>query len=100
MLHRSLLLPFMALPASKHDLLDTSMPTDCTQLLPVDTAGTVDNTGQDDLADASLNNEVSSSDTGDSGTQTVTQSDRYVIPPRRPMCQGSTLNPLARRFTP
>ena len=56
MFHRNLLLPFMALPASKPDLLDTSMPTDSIQPLPVNTADTVDNTGQDDLADTSLNN--------------------------------------------
>ena len=57
------------------------MSTDSTQPLPVDTADTVDNIGQDDLADTSSNTEVSSADTGVSGTQTVTQSDRYVIPP-------------------
>ena len=30
MLHKNLLLPFMALPVSKPDLLDTSIPTDST----------------------------------------------------------------------
>ena len=30
MLHQNLLLPFMALPASKPDLLDTSLPTEST----------------------------------------------------------------------
>ena len=93
MLHRNLLLPFMAIPASKSDLLDTSV-------LPVNTADTAGNTGQDDLGDSKSNNEVSSADTGNSGTQTATQSDRYVIPPRRPGYQGSTLNPLARPFIP
>ena len=48
MLHRNLLLPFMAPPASKPDLLDTSMPADNTEPLLVDTADTADNTGQDD----------------------------------------------------
>ena len=41
MLHRNLLLPFMAIPASKSDLLDTSV-------LPVNTADTAGNTGQDE----------------------------------------------------
>ena len=71
MLHKNLLLPFMALPASKQDLLDTSMPTDSTQPLLVDTPDIVDNIGQDDLADTSSNDEISSADTGDSGTQTA-----------------------------
>ena len=62
----------MALPASKPDL-DTSMATDSTQPLPVDTADTVDNTGKDDVANTSSNNEVSSANTGYSGTQTATQ---------------------------
>ena len=54
MLHRNLLLPFMSLPASKPDLLDTSIPTESIQPLPVDTTTSGDNTGQDDLADTSL----------------------------------------------
>ena len=73
----------MALPASRPDILDTSMPTDST-------ADTVNTTGQDDLADTSSNHEVSSADTS------ATQSDRYVIPQRRPGYPKSTLNPLAR----
>ena len=83
MLHRNLLLRYMAHRASKPDLLDTNMPSDSTQPLPVDTTDLVDNTGEGDLEDTSSNNEVRSSDTGDSETQIATQSIRYVIPLRR-----------------
>ena len=66
MLHQNLLVPFMALPASKPDLLDTSLPTESTQPLPVDITTSVDNTDQDDLADTSVVTEViSSAGTGD-----------------------------------
>ena len=81
MLHQNLLLPFMALPASKPDLLDTSLPTESTQPLPVNITTSVDNTDQDDLADTSVVTEVSSAGTGDLGTQAATQPDKYVIPP-------------------
>ena len=68
MLQRNLLLPFMALPASKPDLLDTSIPTESIQPLPVDTTTSGDNTGQDDLADTSVDTEGSSADRGDAGS--------------------------------
>lgn len=100
MLHRNLLLPFMALPASKPNHLDTSLSTDGTQPLPVVTSDNVDNTVQDDSADSSSNNEVNSADTENAGTQAASQSDRYVVPQRRPGYQGSILNPLAESYTP
>ena len=96
MLHRNLLLPFMALPAFKPDLLDTSIPTESIQPLPVDTATSVDNTGQDDLADTSVDTEGSSADTGDAGSQAAIQPDKYVIPKRRP---GYILDPTAKPFS-
>ena len=80
MLHQNPLLPFMALPASKPDLLDTSLPTESTQPLPVDTTS-LDNSDQDDLANISVVTEVNSAGTVDSGTQAATQPDKYVIPP-------------------
>ena len=49
MLHRNQLLPFMALPASKPDLSDNSIPTESIHPLPVDTTTSGDNTDQDDL---------------------------------------------------
>ena len=97
MLHRNLLLPFMALPASKPDLLDTSIPTESIQPLPVDTTTSGDNTGQDDLADTSVDTEGSSADTGDAGSQAAIQPDKYVIPQRRP---GYILDPTAKPFSP
>ena len=101
MLHRNLLLPFMALPASKPDHLDTSIPTESYQPSQVDTLDSVDNTVQDDSADTSMEVEESSADTRGAGTATVTQSDsqpgKYVIPARRP---GYVLDPTAKPFTP
>ena len=101
MLHRNLLLPFMALPASKPDHLDTSIPTESNQPSQVDTLDSVDNTVQDDSADTSMEVEESSADTRGAGTATVTQSDsqpgKYVIPARRP---GYVLDPTAKPFTP
>ena len=100
MLHRNLLLPFMALPASKPNLLDNSLPAGSTQPLPVVTTDTVDSADQVDLADTSSYDEVSSAKSEDAGTQSVSQPNKYVIPPKRPGYQGSTLNPLATPFTP
>ena len=101
MLHRNLLLPFMALPASKPDHLDTSIPTESNQPSQVDTLDSVDNTVQDDSADTSMEVEESSADTRGAGIATVTQSDsqpgKYVIPARRP---GYILDPTAKPFTP
>ena len=100
MLHRNLLLPFMALPASKPNLLDNSLPAGSTQPLPVVTTDTVDSADQVDLADTSSYDEVSSAKSESAGTQSVSQPNKYVIPPKRPGYQGSTLNPLATPFTP
>ena len=101
MLHRNLLLPFMALPVSKPDHLDTSIPTESNQPSQVDTLDSVDNTVQDDSADTSMEVEESSADTRGAGIATVSQSDsqpgKYVIPARRP---GYVLDPTAKPFTP
>ena len=99
MLHRNLLLPFMALPASKPNLLGTSLPAGSTQPLPVVTTDTVDSADQVDLAGTSSNDEVSSPKSEDAGTQSVSQPNKYVIPPKRRGYQGSTFNPLATPFT-
>ena len=97
MLHRNLLLPFMALPASKPDLLDTSIQTESIQPLPVDTTTSGNNTDQDDPADTSVDTEGSSADTGDAGKQAAIQPDKYVIPRRRPRY---ILDPTAKPFSP
>ena len=97
MLHRNLLLPFIALPASKPDLLDTSIPTESIQPLPVDTTTSVDSTDQDDLADTSVDTDWRSADTGDAETQASIKLDKYVIPQRRP---GFILDPTAKPFIP
>ena len=76
MLHRNLLLPYMALPASKPNSLDTSLPAGSTQLLRVVTTDTVDTADQVDLADTSSNDEVSSAKSEDSGTQSVSQPNK------------------------
>ena len=99
MLHKNLLLPFMALPASKPNPLDTSMPAGSIQPLPVVTADKVDSADQVDLVETSSNDEVSSAKSEDAGTQSVSQPNKYVIPPKRPGYQGSTLNPLATPFS-
>ena len=67
MLHRNLLLPFMALPASKPNFLDTCIPTESTQPLSVDITTSVDNTDQDDLADTSVVTEVSNTGSHSAG---------------------------------
>ena len=87
----------MVLPASKPDLLDTGILTESTQPLPVDTTTSGDNTGQDDLADTSVDTEGSSADTRDVGTQAAIQPAKYVIPQRRP---GYILDPTAKPFSP
>ena len=61
---------------------------------------TVDSADQVDLADTSSYDEVSSAKSEDAGTQSVSQPNKYVVPPKRPGYQGSTLNPLATPFTP
>ena len=59
MLHRALLLRFMGLPASKPNLLGTSVPAGSTQPLSVATTETVDSDDQVNLADTLSNDEVS-----------------------------------------
>ena len=84
MLYQNLLPPFMALPGSEPNLLDTNIPTESTQPLPVDITTSVNNTDQDDLAVTSVVPEVSSADTGDTGTQAATPPAKYAIPQKRP----------------
>ena len=92
--------PFMALPASKPNPLDTSLRAGSTQPLPVVTTDTVYSADEMDLADTSSNDEVSPARSEDAGTQSASQPTKYVIAPKRRGYQGSTLNPLATSFTP
>ena len=68
MLHRNLLIPFMALPASKLYLLDTSLPAGSIRPLPRVTTDTVDSTDQMGLADTSSKDEVRSAKSEEAGT--------------------------------
>lgn len=96
LLHRNLLLPFMALPASKQNPLDSSMSFDSSQPLSGETSSLQDMTEQSDLADASRVDEVSSALTPDAEeTQASPVVPRYICPHRR-----SKLNPLAEPFQP
>ena len=80
LLHRNLLLPFMALPASKQNPLDSSMSFDSSQPLPA---------GTGDLADTSSVEEVNSVPTPDAEEkQAGPVVPKYVCPQRR-----SKLNP-------
>ena len=58
LLHRNLLLPFMALPASNQNPLDSSMSSDSSQPLPGETNSLHDMTEKDDLADTSSVDEI------------------------------------------
>ena len=100
MLHRNRLLPFMALPASKPNSLDTSLPAGITEHLPEVTTDTVDSVDQVDFVDTLSNNEFSSAESEVTGKQYVSKPDTYMIPPKRPRYQGSTLTPLATPFIP
>ena len=66
------------------------------------TTDTVDSASADQmhLADTSSDDEVSCAKPEDAGTQSVNQPNKYVIPPKRPGYQGSTLEPLATPFIP
>ena len=57
LLNRNLLLPFMALPASKPNSLETSLLIDGNQPLHADTSSVIDSTGQVELAGTSSDNE-------------------------------------------
>ena len=95
MLHRDLLLPFMALPASKPNSLDTSLLLDGNQPSLVNTSSLIDNTGQVDLAGTSSEEEDSSAVTIDAVNVPARPSDKYVVPQKK-----TTLNPLAIPFRP
>ena len=96
LLHRNLLLPFMALPASKQNLLDSSMSFDRSQPLPGETNSLHDMTETGDLADTSSVEEVNSEPTPDAEEKQASPVvPKYVCPQRR-----SKLNPLAEPFHP
>ena len=76
LLHRNLLLPFMALPASKPNSLDISLLIDGNQPSPADTSSIIDSNGQVDLAGTSSDNEDSSVITNDP----TVPSDKNVVP--------------------
>ena len=65
LLHRNLLLPFMALPVSKPNSLETSLLIDGNQPLPADTMSVIDSTRQVKLAGTISDNEDSSGATND-----------------------------------
>ena len=95
LLHRNLLLPFMALPASKPNSLETSLLIDGNQPLPADTTSVVDSTGQVELAGTSSDDEDSSGATNDAVNVPTVSSDKHILPQG-----GTTLNPLAKEFHP
>ena len=64
LLHRNLLLPFMALPASKPNPLDTSLQIDGSQLLPAGTPESIRNTDQVNLTGTSSGGSNPASTTG------------------------------------
>ena len=93
--HRNLLLPFIALPASKQNSLETSLLIDGNQLLLADTLSVIDSTGQDELTGTSSDNEDSSSATNNAVNVPTVSSDKHVLPQ-----EGTTLNPLANEIHP
>ena len=95
MLHRNLLLPFLALPASKRSSMDTSVLIDGTQPSSADTTTSIGNTEQADLVGTSSGDEQSSATTTDTVNEPAMSSEKYVIPQR-----SATLNPLAKPFHP
>lgn len=97
MLHRNLLLPFMALPALKRSYLDSDVTlSDSSQPSPVEIQTVSDNIDPSDLAGSAVDTATSSATTDDAEDQQKSPVvPRYVIPQMR-----STLNPLAQPFTP
>ena len=95
LLHRNLLLPFMAHPASKPNSLETSLFIDGNQPLPADTSSVIDSTGQVELAGTSSDDEDSSGATNDVENVPIVSSDNIVLPQG-----GTTLNPLVNEFRP
>ena len=95
LLHRNLLLPFMAHPASKPNSLETSLLIDGNQPLPADTSSVIDRTRQVDLAGTSSDDEDSSGATNDAVNVPTVSSNKHVLPQ-----WGTTLNPLANEFHP
>ena len=96
LLHKNLLLPFMALPASKQNPLVSSMSFESSQPLPGETNSLHDMTETGDLADTSSVEEVNSVPTPDAEEKQASPVvPKYVCPQRR-----SKLNPLAEPFHP
>ena len=85
MLHRNLLVSFMALPASKPSPLDTSVLIDGIQPSPADTTTSIGNTEKADLVGTSSGDEESSAATTDAVNEPARSSEKYVIPQRRPL---------------
>ena len=94
LLHRNLLLPFMALPASKPNSLDTSQLVDGIQPLPADTSAAIDSAGQVDLTDT-LSYDEDTETTDDAGDSNSVPVNEKSVP-----LKGITLNPLAKEFQP
>ena len=94
MLHRNLLLLFMALPLSKPAVDSTVEPSNSSQPSPVEVETEGDNLGSKQGSGDPVDT-ASTSDGGTSIEQAGLAVPRYVIPQRR-----STLNPLAPPFTP
>ena len=94
LLHRNLLLPFMALPASKPNSLDTSQLVDGIQPLPADTSAAIDSAGQVNLTDT-LSYDEDTETTVDAGDSNSVPVNEKSVP-----LKGITLNPLAKEFQP
>ena len=94
LLHRNLLLPFMALPASKPNPLDTSLQIDGSQLLPAGTPESIRNTDQEDLTGTSSGGSNPASTTG-AVNKPAMASDESVTSQG-----GISLNPDAIPFSP
>ena len=96
LLHRNLLLPFMALPASKLNPLDSSMSFDSSQPLLGETYSLYDVTEKGDLADTTRVEEVNSVLTPDAEEKQASPvAPKFICLQRR-----SKLNPLAEPFQP
>ena len=94
MLHRNLLLQFMALPLSKPGVDSTVELSNSSQPSPVEVETVGDNLGLKQGSRGAVYT-ASTADRGIEQADLVMPTCRYVIPQRR-----STLNPLAPPFTP
>ncbi|MCG8094292.1 MAG: DDE-type integrase/transposase/recombinase [Candidatus Thiodiazotropha endolucinida] len=96
MLHRNLLLPFMALPASKPRSLDTDIsPNSSSQPSPVEDPTAGDINVPSGAAGSAASPAPNSADTDRADMLDAPVSPSLVIPPER-----SSLDPLAKPFSP